>query len=232
MWIVDVSCHLLPPLSNSLSFCLRDKYSMITHSKNNRSFIVGLFSATAASLCCITPLLAFLGGASGLASSFSWIEPFRPYLIGVTVVVFSFAWYQKLKRQKQVDCNCDTGRKTSFWQSGTFLGTVTVLAALLIAFPYYANVFYPKAGKVQVGITANTEIKQAEFKVEGMSCEGCIGRVNSGIAKVEGVINCQTSYQKANSIVNFDSSKTCVDSIVKAINSTGYTVTYQTLTKN
>lgn len=74
--------------------------------KNSKRFIAGLLTATAASLCCITPVLALLGGASGLASSFSWIEPFRPYLIGLTVLVFALAWYQKLKPQKQVDCDC------------------------------------------------------------------------------------------------------------------------------
>jgi mercuric ion transport protein len=65
--------------------------------KNNKGWVAGLLTAVAASLCCITPVLALLGGASGLASSFSWMEPFRPFLIGLTVLVFAFAWYQKLK---------------------------------------------------------------------------------------------------------------------------------------
>ena len=115
---------------------------MTTTTKNSKSWMAGLLTAIAASLCCITPVLAFLGGASGIVSSFSWIEPFRPYLIGVTIVVFGFAWYQKLKPQKQADCDCETDGKKSFWQSKNFLGIVTVLSALLIAFPYYAKAFY------------------------------------------------------------------------------------------
>jgi mercuric ion transport protein len=71
-------------------------------------------TAISASLCCITPLLALLAGTSGLSSSFSWLDPLRPYLIGLTVLVLGFAWYQKLKSQKQVDCNCDTTEKTPF----------------------------------------------------------------------------------------------------------------------
>jgi mercuric ion transport protein len=39
----------------------------------------GLLTAIAASLCCITPVLALVAGTSGLASTFSWLEPFRPY---------------------------------------------------------------------------------------------------------------------------------------------------------
>ncbi|HEY1054273.1 MAG TPA: heavy metal transporter, partial [Emticicia sp.] len=57
---------------------------MTTIIKNNKGWIAGILTAFATSLCCITPVLALLGGASGLASSFSWIEPFRPYLIGLT----------------------------------------------------------------------------------------------------------------------------------------------------
>jgi mercuric ion transport protein len=87
---------------------------MATATNNNKGFIAGLLTATAASLCCITPLLAFLGGATGLASSFSWIEPSRPYLIGLTLFVFAFAWFQKLNPQIHTDCNCETGNTKSF----------------------------------------------------------------------------------------------------------------------
>ena len=67
----------------------------------------GLLTAFAASLCCITPVLALIAGTSGLASTFSWVEPFRPYLIGLTIFVLGFAWYQKLKPKKQIDCKCE-----------------------------------------------------------------------------------------------------------------------------
>ena len=62
----------------------------------------GLLTAIAASLCCITPVLALVAGTSGLASTFSWLEPYRPYLIGLTILVLGFAWYQKLKDRKSV----------------------------------------------------------------------------------------------------------------------------------
>ena len=63
----------------------------------------GLLTAIAASLCCITPVLALIAGTSGLTSTFSWLEPFRPYFIGLTTLVLAFAWYQKLKPKKQID---------------------------------------------------------------------------------------------------------------------------------
>ena len=205
---------------------------MTTTTKNSKSFTAGLLTATAASLCCITPVLALLGGASGLASSFSWIEPFRPYLIGLTVLVFSFAWYQKLKPQIQVDCDCEADNKKSFWQSKSFLGIVTVVAGLLISFPYYAKAFYPKPQEIKVVVVDKTNIQQAVFKIKGMTCESCTQHVNTEISKVKGIIAFQTSYENANSTVKFDNRKTSIDSIAAAINSTGYKVISQTVTNN
>lgn len=198
----------------------------------NKGWVTGLFAALAASLCCITPVLALLGGASGLASSFSWIEPFRPYLIGLTVLVFAYAWYQKLKPQKQVDCDCEADNKKSFWQSKTFLGIVTVVSSLLIAFPYYAKAFYPKPQETKIIVVDKTNIQQAIFKIKGMTCESCTEHVNSEISKVKGIISFETSYEKANSTVKFDNSKTSIDSIAAAISSTGYKVVSQTVTNN
>jgi hypothetical protein len=111
---------------------------------------LGLLTAISASLCCITPVLALLAGTSGLASTFSWLDPLRPYLIGLTVLVLGFAWYQKLKPQKQEDCNCDTTEKTPFIQTNKFLGIVTVIAGLMLAFPFYAHIFFPKTEKQSI----------------------------------------------------------------------------------
>lgn len=204
---------------------------MIT-TKNSKSWIAGIIAAIAASLCCITPVLAFLGGASGLASSFSWIEPYRPYLIGLTIAVFAFAWYQKLKPQKQMDCECEADNKKSFWQSKTFLAIVTVIAGLLIAFPYYAKAFYPKPQQTKVIVVDKSNIQTAEFKIKGMTCEGCTEHINSELSKVTGVIESNTSYEKANSTVKFDKSKISIDSIASAISKTGYKVSSQNLICN
>ncbi len=199
---------------------------------NSKSWIAGVIAAVAASLCCITPVLAFLGGASGLASSFSWIEPYRPYLIGLTITFFAFAWYQKLKPQRKVDCDCETDNKRSFRQSKTFLAIVTVAAVLFIAFPYYAKIFYPKPQKVKVIVVDKTNIQQAVFKIKGMTCKSCAEHVNNEISKVSGVIEFQTSYEKASSTVKYDKNKTSIDSIATVINSTGYNVISQIITTN
>ena len=197
---------------------------MTTATKNSKGWIAGLLTAVAASLCCITPVLAFLGGASGLASSFSWIEPYRTYLIGLTISVFAFAWYQKLKPQKQVDCDCEADNKKSFWQSKLFLALVTVIATLLIAFPYYAKVFYPKPQETKVIIVDKNNIATVQLNISGMDCEGCTAHINGELSKVNGVIEANTSYKNANAIVKFDNSKTSVDSLSSIVNNIGYKV--------
>lgn len=192
--------------------------------KNNKGWIAGLLTAVAASLCCITPVLAFLGGASGLASSFSWIEPYRPYLIGLTIAVFAFAWYQKLKPQQQANCDCETDNKKSFWQSKSFLAIVTVIAGLLIAFPYYAKIFYPKPQQAKVIVVDKSNIATVQLNISGMDCEGCTAHINGELSKVNGVIETNTSYKNANAIVKFDNSKISVDSLSSNVNNIGYKV--------
>ena len=186
----------------------------------------GLLSAFAASLCCITPVIALLAGSSSIAANFSWIEPARPFLIGISIAVLAFAWYVKLKPAKttDVDCNCETTKKASFLQSKAFLSIVTVFAILMMTSPLYAKMFYPKP-KVQAATLAVVDNKQqVNFTIQGMTCEGCEEHVNNEVSKVKGVLAYKTSYASRNSLVTFDKSKVDVKTIEAAINKTGYTV--------
>lgn len=186
----------------------------------------GVLTAIAASLCCITPVIALLAGSSSIAANFSWIEPARPYLIGLSIAVLAFAWYLKLKPTKtnDMDCNCETTKKGSFLQSKTFLGIVTVFALLMMTFPLYAKMFYPKP-KVQTATVAVVDNKQqVKFIIQGITCEACEEHVNNELSKVTGVLSYKTSYATRSSLVSFDKSKVDAKSIETAINKTGYKV--------
>ena len=191
---------------------------------DNKLIGTGIFTAIAASLCCITPILALIAGTSGLASTFSWLEPFRPYFIGLTILVLGFAWYQKLKPKKQIDCNCETEEKPKFIQSKMFLGIVTAFAIVMLAFPHYAHIFYPKTEK-QIIVVDKSNVQKAEFTISGMTCTSCEANVNHEVNKLTGIINSTTSYDNGKTVVAFDNSKTNIAEIEKAINSTGYSVT-------
>ena len=190
----------------------------------NKLAVTSILTAITASLCRITPVLALIAGTSGVASTFSWIEPFRPYLIGLTILVLLFAWYQKLKPEKEIDCECETDKEPKFMQSKTFLGIVTAFAIVMLAFPYYSSMLYPKTEK-QIIIVDKSNIKTIEYKISGMTCASCEAHVNHEVNKLNGIVNSKTSYENGNAIIEFDETKTNELEIEKAINATGYKVT-------
>lgn len=192
--------------------------------KGNNILGGGLLAALLSSLCCITPVLAMIAGTGSIAASFSWLEPVRPYLAGVTIVVLGFAWYQKLfPKSNSQECACDADAKKSFWKTKAFLSIVTLFAFAMLAFPHYAHVFYPH-NESQVVVVNKGDIKTAEFKVSGMTCQGCAGHVMFEVNKLAGILKSNASYEKGNAVVEYDGSKITASEIAEAINKTGYKV--------
>ncbi|MCI1189747.1 mercuric transport protein MerTP [Hymenobacter sp. DH14] len=190
-------------------------------------FGAGLLAALAASLCCITPLLAVVGGLGGVASSFSWLEPYRLYLVPLTVAVLGFAWYRQLRPAPvAADC-CAVPEKRSVMQSTGFLASVTVLAALLLAFPYYGAKLYPTAKPSAPVANANgaAPIWQTRtYRIGGMTCEACAHHVESAVQQVPGVQTVSVSYDKATAQVRYNAAQAQAAQVESAINGTGYHV--------
>ena len=184
----------------------------------------GLLAALAASLCCITPLLAVVGGLGGIASSFAWLEPYRLYLVALTVAVLGFAWYRQLRPAPAADC-CVFPVKRPVLQSAGFLAFVTVLAALLLAFPYYGARLYPTAKPAAPVVTANGIApvwKIRTYRIQGMSCEACAHHIERAVRQVPGVQSVAVSYDQATAQVRFDAAHVQPAQVENAINSTGY----------
>ncbi|MBA9079086.1 mercuric transport protein MerTP [Rufibacter quisquiliarum] len=197
-------------------------------STSNSIVGAGVLAALAASLCCITPVLALLGGISGIAATFSWLEPFRPYLVGASVLVLGFAWYQKLKPQPtaQMDCACEKDEKPSFLQSKAFLGTVTALAVILLSFPYYSGAFFPKVSPATALTSPATTTVHANIYVAGMTCSGCEHSVNNALRQTPGVIAASSSYSTGMAQVTYDKSKVDLPKLAQKVTAeTGYKVT-------
>ncbi|NOX47760.1 MAG: mercuric transport protein MerTP [Chlorobi bacterium] len=192
----------------------------------------GIITAIAASLCCITPVLALISGASGIASSFSWMDAYRPYLIGMTVLVLGFAWYQKLKprSEEEIQCDCETDERPSFWQSRKFLGIVTVFAVLMMAFPYYSPVFYPD-NKKEVVYVNTSDIVTMDMDIEGMTCAACDSHVTHAAYEVDGVLDALADHKTGKATVKFDKSKTSEEAIIKSIDATSYKVSKHEIRK-
>lgn len=188
----------------------------------------GLLTALAASLCCITPLLALVGGLGASASAFAWLEPYRPYLVALTVGVLSFAWYQKLKPVPATDdCSCAVDAKPAFTQSKLFLGIVTGFAGLLLTFPYYGARLYP-APPTATSVALVSEVtpvwQTATYRIEGMTCEACAQHVEHAVQQLPGVQAVTVSYPQGTAQVRFDAQKSPVEQVKKAINGTGYQI--------
>ncbi len=197
----------------------------IKKSKSGKLAGASILTAIAASLCCITPVLALISGATGVASSFSWMEPFRPYLIGITVLVLGFAWYQKLKPRtaEEIACACEENEKIPFMQTKLFLGIITVFAALMLSFPYYSSVFYPD-NKKEVVIVNAYDIQTLQLDIEGMTCEACDSHVSHAAQEVDGVIEANANHKTGKAEVKFDKTKTSKEAIIQSINATSYEV--------
>lgn len=199
---------------------------MSSKNSENKVASAGVLTAIVSSLCCITPVIALISGTSGIAATFSWMEPFRPFLIGLTILVLAFAWYQKLRprTEEEIACACEDD-KPSFWQTKSFLSIVTVLAAAMLSFPSYADVFYPEQQNNEVILTATSQIQTASFEIEGMTCSGCEANVQYATTELDGVIETVASYADGTAKVEFDASKTSKEDIIQAIKTTGYKVT-------
>lgn len=193
-----------------------------------------ILAAFGASLCCITPVLALFAGVSGVASTFSWLEPLRPVFIGLTALMLGWAWYDKLKPRNAngIECACEDDAKKSFFSTKTFLGIVTVIAALLLSFPYYSGIFFPK-NQNKVVIVQQGDIIHARLSIQGMTCTGCENAVNHALGSTEGVVEATSDYKTGKAEVTFDKSQTTIENLAAAIkNEVGYTVTgHEILTK-
>jgi len=184
----------------------------------------GILSALLASSCCIIPVLALIAGSTGMASSFSWVEPARPYLIILSITVLAFAWYQKLKAKIETTDCCVVTEKPKFIQTKSFLAIITVFALAMMTFPLYSNMLFIGDTKEKTNID-HSKLATVEFTISGMTCTGCEGHIESAVSKLPGIALVTASYEKANTIVKYDSLQTSLQQIRDAIGTTGYTIT-------
>ncbi len=130
---------------------------------------------------------------------------------------------QKLKPKKEIKCNCEIDEKTNFMQTKLFLILVTVFAIIMLAFPYYGNVFYSNNSKKEL-VAKQSNISKIELPIEGMTCESCQNHINYAVNELPGIINVSSSYKNANAFIEFDKTKTNIKDIKESINSTSYKV--------
>jgi len=203
---------------------------METKTASEKKWIgAGMLAAIAASLCCITPVLAVLGGLGGIASTFTWLDPLRPYLIGFTAIALGYAFYNAYKPEKEGDLECaceddESPAKKNFINSKAFLWVVTGISILMFAFPSYSHIFFPDTNNTIV-VVNESNIIEVKLFIEGMTCTGCEESVDYTLSKQEGVLSAVSSYESGIANVKYDKSKVKPEQLAQAIeDEVGYKV--------
>ncbi len=185
-------------------------------SKENKLLGVGIFAAGAASICCIAPVFAILGGIGGIASTFSWLEPLRPYFIGLSVIALGTAFYQAYKPKNEIECDCETEEKPKLINSKKFLWIILFVSVVLYSFPYYSSVLFPNVD-MKVAMTTPANIIEAEINIEGMTCASCENTIDYSLKTTEGVLFATSSYETGVAKVKYDKTKVSPEQLKKAI---------------
>lgn len=191
-----------------------------------------LVTAFAASLCCILPLIAAMGGVAvlGVAATF---ESYRPYLLFATAVLLlggAIVAYRDYRRGCRPGSVCETKPVTRL--SVLSLGVLATLVVFLATFPYYA-------GSVVQAFAAAPDVKSApsgkkesagslrtvQFGISGMTCPSCARGLEASFQNMPGVKEAKINYDKKQATVRFDPEKQTEEAVKKLVADAGYTVT-------
>lgn len=206
--------------TNNKSCCPPQEKNIQNGSKNTgfMAVVVGLGAALLASLCCVGPLLAVVLGASG-AVALAGLGKYHVYFMAAAVIVLIGGGVLIWRRQKACAV---AGQKPK------------ILMPLLLSFAVFGlltlginQVFVPYlaatgSGDTSVTTPAGAELHQAVFAIEGMTCEGCSGTIQTVLSRTPGVQKAEVSFEKKEATVVYDAAKTNPQELIAAIGKTQY----------
>lgn len=101
------------------------------------------------------------------------------------------------------------------------IATVTIImifSALVVSSLYMGeDVGNEKAQKTKI-----SKIVTQRINMQGMTCDSCEELINTTASKIDGVVSVSSSSPAQEAIVEYDTAKTDIESIMKAIAKTGY----------
>lgn len=71
-------------------------------------------------------------------------------------------------------------------------------------------------------VVNESDIVKEKIGVSGMTCVGCEVTLEENVSKIKGVVNVKASHTKEEVIIEFDSTKTDLNTITKTIKDSGY----------
>ena len=110
---------------------------------NKLTLWASALAAIGASLCCVAPLvLVTLGLGGAWLATLTQFEPVRPFFVVLTLGLLALAW-RKLYRQPAA---CEPGKACAdiavMRRQRLIYWLVAAVLLLLLAFPWYASLFY------------------------------------------------------------------------------------------
>ncbi|MHB1179024.1 MAG: cation transporter, partial [Daejeonella sp.] len=84
-----------------------------------------------------------------------------------------------------------------------------------------SKIFYPQTQKQTLVVSSNN-VQQVDYKVRGMTCASCEETIRHSVNQLPGIVETKADYKLGTASIKFDPSKTDKNSIIKAINATGY----------
>ena len=175
---------------------------------------------TPAMLLSATPLITRANTSAD--DTISTILALWPYMIGLILLLLAFLWYQQIRlwmRRKKGE----TRRHTARGNQLTMLGIVTIFALLMIAAPRLLKRFDDSIQQTEQTMSPEhrTEIT---LQVEGMTCPGCEGAVQSRVAGLPGIESVKADHIAKQTTVVYDNTQTNPEAIAQAIEEAGYKV--------
>lgn len=184
------------------------------------TLLASTLAGFAASLCCIGPALVLLFGSTTLGA-FSFFEPVRPYTSILAIGTLGFA-HVRMYRRNKVDACCDPheeeAMKKDRIQKRALWGITPVVVALIL-FPYFGSYLYAGGEKERV----DKGLDQAEWTIEGMTCQWCAKGLEGGMSRVDGVSECMVDYETGSMVLTFDRKVVSPDDIPNLVKRMGYT---------
>lgn len=104
----------------------------------NRSLIAAALAAIGASLCCVGPFVLLMLGVGGAwIGNLTALEPYRPIFIGVVLVFLGLAFRQLYLVPEVCEPDKPCANPVTRRNQRLVFWIVTVILAVLIAFPWY-----------------------------------------------------------------------------------------------
>jgi mercuric ion transport protein len=195
--------------------------------------VASVFSAMAASLCCIGPIALLLLGASG-AVGVTLFAKWRLPLLGVTITLIAVSWYLALLTRKRNGCeNCVCASSRFGDRNNIVLWTATVFVIATTTLPMWVNaVVRPSALYSHPAEQPGTRsLATLHARIPSMDCPACAIPIRLKLDQLPGIRNVVVTFKSKDAEVQYDPAQISSEQIISTINETGFRVEPTTLRK-